>query len=96
VVDTLNNNYKFTGHERDGESGLDYMVARHYAFTLGRFLQPDAPFADQSPGNPQTWNLSPTRATTPFTSSILPAAPVALGTPALERIPKARPQAAGT
>jgi hypothetical protein len=35
------------------------MVARHYAFTLGRFLQPDAPFADQSPGNPQTWNLYP-------------------------------------
>ncbi|MGH9814314.1 MAG: RHS repeat-associated core domain-containing protein, partial [Candidatus Acidiferrales bacterium] len=57
VVDTLNNNYKFTGHERDGESGLDYMVARHYAFTLGRFLQPDVPFVDQNPVNPQTWNL---------------------------------------
>jgi RHS repeat-associated protein len=57
VTDTLNNNYKFTGHERDGESGLDYFVARHYAFTLGRFLQPDLPFADQRPGNPQTWNL---------------------------------------
>jgi RHS repeat-associated protein len=57
VTDTLNNNYKFTGHERDGESGLDYMVARHYAFTLGRFLQPDLPFADQQPANPQTWNL---------------------------------------
>jgi hypothetical protein len=35
------------------------MVARHYAFTLGRFLQPDAPFADQKRGNPQTWNLYP-------------------------------------
>ncbi len=57
VTDTLNNNYKFTGHERDGESGLDFMGARHYAFTLGRFLQPDAPFADQSTANPQTWNL---------------------------------------
>jgi RHS repeat-associated protein len=41
VLDGLNNNYKFTGHERDGESGLDYFIARHYAFTLGRFLQPD-------------------------------------------------------
>jgi RHS repeat-associated protein len=59
VLDGLNNNYKFTGHERDGESGLDYMVARHYAFTLGRFLQPDLPFADQRPANPQTWNLFP-------------------------------------
>ncbi len=49
--------HKFTGHERDGESSLDYMVARHYAFPLGRFLQPDAPFADQSAANPQTWNL---------------------------------------
>jgi len=58
-TDTCPQNYKFTGHERDGESGLDYMVARHYAFTLARFLQPDAPFADQSPANPQTWNLYP-------------------------------------
>jgi RHS repeat-associated protein len=41
VVDTLNNNYKFTGQERDAESGLDYFIARHYAFTLARFLQPD-------------------------------------------------------
>jgi len=41
VVDQLNNNYKFTGQERDWESGLDYFIARHYAFTLGRFLQPD-------------------------------------------------------
>jgi RHS repeat-associated protein len=41
VLDTLNNNYKFTGQERDSESGLDYFIARHYAFTLGRFLQSD-------------------------------------------------------
>jgi RHS repeat-associated protein len=59
VVDSLNNNYKFAGHERDSESGLDYFIARHYAFTLGRFLQPDLPFADQRPSNPQTWNLYP-------------------------------------
>lgn len=56
-TDTCPQNYKFTGKERDGESGLDYFVARHYASTLGRFLQPDAPFADQRPANPQTWNL---------------------------------------
>ncbi|MGH9530767.1 MAG: RHS repeat-associated core domain-containing protein, partial [Terriglobales bacterium] len=35
------NPYKFTGKERDGESGLDYFIARHYSSNLGRFLQPD-------------------------------------------------------
>jgi|HubBroStandDraft_2_1064218.scaffolds.fasta_scaffold24847_3 hypothetical protein len=32
--------YKFTGKERDSESGLDYFGARHYA-GLGRFTLPD-------------------------------------------------------
>ncbi len=35
------NQYKFTGKERDAESGLDYFIARHYSSNLGRFLQPD-------------------------------------------------------
>src|SRR5207248_1910987 len=35
------NNYKFTGKERDAESGLDYFDARHYANAWGRFMQPD-------------------------------------------------------
>jgi RHS repeat-associated protein len=35
------NQYKFTGKERDGESGLDYFIARSYSSNLGRFLQPD-------------------------------------------------------
>jgi len=35
------NHYKFTGKERDAESGLDYFEARHYASSLGRFMQPD-------------------------------------------------------
>ena len=34
-------NYKFTGYERDSESGLDYASARHYNNALGRFMQPD-------------------------------------------------------
>jgi RHS repeat-associated protein len=34
-------NYKFTGKERDSESGLDYFEARHYASTLGRFMSVD-------------------------------------------------------
>jgi RHS repeat-associated protein len=42
VTDTLpDQNYKFTGKERDAESNLDFFIARHYASNLGRFLQPD-------------------------------------------------------
>ncbi len=33
--------YKFTGKERDSESGLDYSSARHYASSLGRFISVD-------------------------------------------------------
>jgi RHS repeat-associated protein len=51
------NRYKFTGKERDAESNLDYFGARHYASSLGRYMRPDDPFADQHPGDPQSWNL---------------------------------------
>jgi RHS repeat-associated protein len=34
-------NYKFTGKERDAESGLDEFGARYYASSLGRFMIPD-------------------------------------------------------
>ena len=34
-------NYKFTGYERDSETGLDYVFARHYSSRLGRFLSTD-------------------------------------------------------
>lgn len=33
--------HKFTGQERDGETGLDHFPARYYASTLGRFLSAD-------------------------------------------------------
>lgn len=43
--------YKFTGKERDTESGLDNFGARYYSSTMGRFMSP-APsvldFADLS------------------------------------------------
>jgi len=39
----------FTGHERDDEVGLDYMVARRYDPALGRFMSAD-PHADNYPG----------------------------------------------
>jgi|DewCreStandDraft_2_1066082.scaffolds.fasta_scaffold02955_6 RHS repeat-associated protein len=52
--------YKFTGKERDPESGLDYFVARYYSSGLGRFLQGD-PIALGHPHafvviDPQRWN----------------------------------------
>jgi len=33
--------YKFTGKERDTESGLDYFTARYYGSSMGRFTSPD-------------------------------------------------------
>jgi RHS repeat-associated protein len=41
VVTNDPNQYKFTGHERDTESSLDYMKARYYTSAQGRFLSPD-------------------------------------------------------
>ena len=34
-------NQKFTGKERDAESGLDYFGARYYGSALGRWTSPD-------------------------------------------------------
>jgi len=34
-------NYKFTGKERDSESGLDNFTARYFGSSLGRFMTPD-------------------------------------------------------
>jgi RHS repeat-associated protein len=48
---------KFTGQERDAETGLDYFGARYFSSAQGRFTSPDAPFADQHLEEPQTWNL---------------------------------------
>ncbi|HVB34241.1 MAG TPA: RHS repeat-associated core domain-containing protein [Patescibacteria group bacterium] len=54
--------HKFTGKERDAESGNDYFGARYYASSYGRFMSPDwsknpegVPYADYS--NPQSLNL---------------------------------------
>ena len=59
---TTNNNYKFTGKERDTESGLDYFGARYYASSMGRFMSPDwaataspVPYANLA--DPQSLNL---------------------------------------
>jgi len=61
------NHYKFTGKERDGESGSltsgsDYFGARYYSSTMGRWMSPDwaedpepVPYADMN--DPQSLNL---------------------------------------
>jgi RHS repeat-associated protein len=55
------NHYKFTGKERDSETGLDYFGARYYSNGLGRFITADwsavpvpVPYADLS--DPQSLN----------------------------------------
>ncbi|MBI4480444.1 MAG: RHS repeat-associated core domain-containing protein [Acidobacteria bacterium] len=54
ISDTLDNNYKFTSHERDTESGLDHTLYRQYASTQGRWLSPD--HVRGKPTNPQSLN----------------------------------------
>lgn len=49
---------KFTGNERDTESGLDYFYARYYKNTVGRFLSYDPVFVtDGRLVDPQRLNL---------------------------------------
>jgi RHS repeat-associated protein len=50
------NTRRFTGHERDLEDGLDYMLARYYGSSLGRFHSPD-PGKDTDLEDPQSWNM---------------------------------------
>ena len=57
LLSSSGNTYKFTGKERDSESGLDNFGARYNASTLGRWMIPDLPFADQHPEDPQSWNM---------------------------------------
>jgi RHS repeat-associated protein len=58
----IDNRYKFTGKERDPETGCDFFGARYYCNPIGRFITPDwadkptdVPYA--SFGNPQSLNL---------------------------------------
>jgi RHS repeat-associated protein len=47
---------KFTGYERDAETGLDYAKARYDASAQGRFLSVDPLLASASKINPQSHN----------------------------------------
>ena len=62
VITGDSNHYKFTGKERDTESGLDEFGARYDSSALGRFMTPDwaarptaVPYA--AFGDPQSLNL---------------------------------------
>ena len=62
VITGDSNRYKFTGKERDSESGLDNFGARYDSSSLGRFMTPDwaarptaVPYAVF--GDPQSLNL---------------------------------------
>ncbi len=66
ITDLDSNRYKFTGKERDAESGLDQFGARYYASAWGRFMTPDwaarpttVPYAVF--GDPQSLNLPVTK-----------------------------------
>jgi RHS repeat-associated protein len=48
---------KFTGKERDTETGLDEFGARYYSNSLGRFMQPDRSPLGIAMADPQSWNL---------------------------------------
>ncbi|HZL26958.1 MAG TPA: RHS repeat-associated core domain-containing protein [Acidobacteriaceae bacterium] len=59
---TTSMHYKFTGKERDAESGLDYFGARYMSSSMGRFMSPDwSATADPVPyarmDDPQSLNL---------------------------------------
>jgi RHS repeat-associated protein len=47
---------KFTGKERDVETGLDYSIARYYSAAQGRFTSVDPENAGASSDDPQSWN----------------------------------------
>jgi RHS repeat-associated protein len=62
ITNTCPQNYKFTGKERDTETGNDDFGARYYSSSLGRWLSPDwsaipAPVPYATLTNPQSLNL---------------------------------------
>src|SRR5207247_1744855 len=49
---------RFTGKERDSESGLDNFRARFFGSSMGRFTRPDPiMFSKQKVVDPQQWNM---------------------------------------
>jgi len=61
------NTLKFTGKERDTETGLDNFEVRYFGSPQGRFTSADEPLAYADPENPQTWNLYSYATSSPLT-----------------------------
>ena len=58
VTSTCAYHYKFTGKERDSETGNDSFPHRYYASLRGRWMTPDpGGMGVAHPGDPQTWNM---------------------------------------
>jgi RHS repeat-associated protein len=50
--------HRYTGKERDTESGNDYFGARYYASSMGRFMSPDPLYLEMHRlSDPQQLNL---------------------------------------
>jgi RHS repeat-associated protein len=50
------NRKKFTGYERDAETGLDFAQARYYSNIQARFISPDPLMSSGEVADPQSWN----------------------------------------
>lgn len=57
IVDSCEPRYKFTGKERDTESGLDYFTARFYASSNARFTGTDPALNNTASQDPQNLSL---------------------------------------
>jgi len=81
--------HKFTGKERDSESGLDNFGARYFAPTQGRFTSPD-------PGNAGAFT-APVSSTTPATvPASATTSTISTATLLLKSIPAERQRMDGT
>lgn len=47
---------RFTGKQRDAETGLDYFETRYLSSAQGRFTSPDPLLSSGRPDQPQSWN----------------------------------------
>ncbi len=57
AAQTSTNTRRFTGKERDGETGLDYFGARYYRSDIGRFTTIDPVYTwSENLEDPQRWN----------------------------------------
>ena len=48
---------RFTGYERDGETGFDFAQSRYFSYGTGRFSSPDSFTNSTHVSDAQSWNL---------------------------------------